>query len=259
MFSFRISSSPSPQDCSQFYFQSVLMSLMSLNQVENLELGFVEFYEVVMDLFLKFFQIRLDDIPSLYYINSTTSFVLLANLLSVHCLFHLWRYWRASVPREIPEGHHFYWLVSGHRALYYSCLAVSILPIPYPPNSLPFKYEKPKVLQWSQWKLRQTPAFSTSIVISSAVTLYILPGLSFLTDALRESPLVILHISCQVPLYMCLSFVTPSLHIWTRSLHLSRPHVSASTGCAFLSYSSVWGADLSLQTLQVSSLSFLIS
>lgn len=56
-----------------------------------------------------------------------------------------------------------------------------------------------------------------------------------------------------------LAFLTPSLHIQTLSLYSStRSPATASTACAFLSYSSVWGADL-CSARPFSSLPYLIS
>lgn len=79
-------------------------------------------------------------------------------------------------------------------------------------------------------------------------------SLAFLSwpTPLAESSLGVLHISCEVPLYLCLSFCYP---IPTYLNHIPLPfQVPAFTGCAFLSYSSVF-----LCTLQVSSLCCLIS
>lgn len=120
----------------------------------------------------------------------------------------------------------------------------------------------PKYCEWSQWRLRQTQGspYPLSLVLPShLLRLHILLGLSFMTDTLTD-PHLVFFTSLAKSLYICaLAFVIPSLHIWTISLYLSKPRVPASTGCAFLSYSSVWGADLALQTLLVYSLPCLIS
>lgn len=89
-------------------------------------------------------------------------------------------------------------------------------------------------------KHQPSPYPLSSVPPSHLLRLYILLGLSFLTNTLRG-----LHFTSLAKSHYICAFasVIPSLPIWTISLYLSRPHVSASSGCAFLSYSSVWGAD----------------
>lgn len=59
-----------------------------------------------------------------------------------------------------------------------------------------------------------------------------------------QNPHLVFFTSLAKSHYICaLAFVILSLHVWAKSLYLSRLHVPVSTGCAFLSYSSVCGTD----------------